>query len=58
MELKVGDIVSLKSDTSISYTVGALIKNAAGAQFARIFWFSRLTHEIKHIEIPVEALTT
>lgn len=56
-QLTPGDIVSLKSDTSISFTLGSVFKSVDGVEYAEVYWFSRLTAEIKEFEIPLSALT-
>ena len=56
MDLQIGDIVTLKSDTGISFTLGDIYDHISGVKYARIYWFSRLEFEMKVFDLPLDAL--
>lgn len=54
-EIKVGDIVTLKSDRDWSFTVGS-IEKINGEPVAQVYWFDGKERELKVKNVPVAAL--
>ncbi len=52
-EIKVGDVVSLKSDDSAVFTVGYIISNDT---IAGIYWYDHSEKTLKSKDVPVEIL--
>jgi hypothetical protein len=55
MEIKLGDIVTLKSDTRHSFTVGNF-QPIKSEKHAIVYWFDMSTSDLKSMLIPVIAL--
>lgn len=54
-EFKVGDVVTLKSDTSALFTVGEILNYTSGIH-VRVYWFNHADNAIRSIELPVGIL--